>query len=199
MRFSPVLIGIVATACTTTVMAAPMKLPVGLLPSQPTTSDFVINDLTAIQTVILAFNAAVQKVKESGSSRPNVVDVQNAAIEIPSVIKTARLNAEGILVPFEHDDSVPILDELQGVLDALQATAKLLAGTNTNKLLGTYGGVVTASYLGLAKDETSGFTHDLLPKLDISIQSDASAKADSINDLVNKVLESLMSKKRAAR
>ncbi|KAK2035519.1 hypothetical protein LX32DRAFT_633299 [Colletotrichum zoysiae] len=199
MRFSPVLIGLVATACITTVMAAPMKLPVGLLPSQPTTSNFVIEDLTAIKTVILAFNAAVQKVKKSGASTPNVYDVQAAAIEIQGVTKTARLDAKDILDPFNHDESTPISDELQEVLVALQATADLLDGANTNKLLGDYGGVVTAAYLALAKDQTGAFTHDLLPNLDASIQPDARAKADSINDFLNEILKSLTSKKRAPR
>ncbi|KAK2039382.1 hypothetical protein LZ31DRAFT_86782 [Colletotrichum somersetense] len=198
MRFSPVLIGLVATACTTTVMAA-LMLPVGLLPSQPTTSDFVIKDLTAIETAILAFNVAIEKIKKSGTSTLNVEDVQAAAIEIQSVTKTARLNAKDILDPFNHDESTTISDKLQEFLVALQGTADLLARANTNKLLRDYGSVVTAAYLGLAKDQTSAFTHDLLPNLDASIQPDTRAKADSINDSFSEILSSLTSKKRAPR
>jgi len=180
MRFSAIVAGLIATACTT-VLAAPAFLPVGVgvLPSQPTTAEDVTRDMTNLDTSLGNFNKAVQDATAGGTATDGAL---SGAIEYQAITQTARLNSQNILGPFTPDDSAAVVDKLKTLSSDLQDTKTLLANAKAAGLLDSYQGTVIELYLELVSSDTAGYVNTLLPYIDATVKDAATAAAAAINN-----------------
>ncbi|KAK1974185.1 hypothetical protein LZ30DRAFT_608677 [Colletotrichum cereale] len=202
MRFSTLVAGLTATAYAVT--ASPPFLPVGNLPSQPTSARLVDEDMDAITGAAGDLSAAVRDAvnyKNGDLSKgADVLDVvMQKAIAYQGATQTARLNANGIRVAFNPADSAYIAGDLQNeIAPALKTASEVLVGAKKEGVLGvvkTFPGIDGSflwplgfeSYLALVKEDTVSYLKTLLSFLDPSVGPDASAAADSINGYLNAI------------
>jgi len=180
MRFSAIVAGLIATACTR-VLAAPAFLPVGVgvLPSQPTTAEDVTRDMTNLDTSLENFNKAVQDATAGGTAIDGAL---SGAIEYQAITQTARLNTQNILALFTPDDSAAVVDKLKTLSSDLQDTKTLLANAKAAGLLDSYQGTVIELYLELVSSDTAGYVNTLLPYIDATVKDAATAAAAAINN-----------------
>ncbi|EFQ27357.1 hypothetical protein CGRA01v4_04430 [Colletotrichum graminicola] len=196
MRFSTIVTGLIATACTTA-LAAPVFLPVGVLPSQPTTAEDVTRDMTNLETALGGFNKAVQDAIAGGKTGVTGTALDAAlsrAIEYQAITQTARLNSKNIIGPFSPDGSASIVDKLKGLLSALQAGEQLLTDAKAGGVLGTFHGTVIKLYLELTSTDTVGYLKTLLPYIDTSVNNDATSTSTAINESLEDIGDILASK-----
>ncbi|GJC77343.1 hypothetical protein ColLi_00181 [Colletotrichum liriopes] len=201
MRFSTVLASF-ATVCAVSAIPTSMFLPVGNLPSQPTTGSLVLKDLGVLDGAITALSGAVQRVIDFkktaiGNGASILRDVLEKTIAYQIATQTSRLNAQGISGNLSSADSTAIVDKLKNdvaphlktVTDFL-VTAKNagILGINTSLpgfLVNILSPLGLVDYFELLKADTAGFSDALLPYIDPSVLPDATNITSVINNLWN--------------
>ncbi|GKT55982.1 hypothetical protein ColTof4_11607 [Colletotrichum tofieldiae] len=201
MRFSTVLASF-ATVCAVSAIPTSIFLPVGNLPSQPTTSSLVLKDLGVLDGAITALSGAVQRVIDFkktaiGNGVSILRDVLEKTIAYQIATQTSRLNAQGISGNFSSADSTAIVDKLKNdVAPHLKTVTDLLAtaknagilGINTSLpgfLVSILSPLGLVDYFELLKTDTAGFSAALLPYIDPSVLPDATNITSIINNLWN--------------
>ncbi|GKT43557.1 uncharacterized protein ColSpa_03738 [Colletotrichum spaethianum] len=201
MRFSTFLAGFMAV-CAVSAIPTSIFLPVGNLPSQPTTSTLVLKDLDTLNTAITDLGTAVQNIinfkkTNIGNGVTLLTAVLEKTIAYQIATQTARLNAQGIAGTFSLDDSVAVINQLKNVIyPILKIATDLLNTAKTVGALGTNTSIAGSpvnilsplgltNYLELIKTDTAGFTTALLSYIDPTLQPNATAVTNNMNNLLN--------------
>ncbi|KZL64060.1 hypothetical protein CI238_04462 [Colletotrichum incanum] len=201
MRFSTLLASF-TTICAVSARPTSIFLPVGNLPSQPTTGGLVLKDLGALDSAITALSVTVQRIIDFkktnvGNGASILKDVLEKTIAYQIATQTARLNAQGISGTLSSADSTAIVAKLKNdIAPHLKTATDLLTSAKNAGILGINtslpGFLVSIlsplgliDYFDLLKTDTAGFSDALLPYIDPSVQPDATSITSIINNLLN--------------
>lgn len=200
MRYSTILSSL-ATLCVVSALPTSMFLPVGNLPSQPTTGTLVLKDLGiidgAITTLIDSLNRLNFATDNAGNSNANLRQVVENTIAYQITTQTARLDAQGLRGNLSSDDSLAIVNKLTNdITPHLRTATDLFNKAKSSNILGistTLGGLLGSilaplglvNYIDLIRTDTAGLITALLPFIDSTVQGQAISEADVINNLLN--------------
>ncbi|KAJ0158566.1 hypothetical protein CTA2_11311 [Colletotrichum tanaceti] len=204
MRYSTILSSL-ATLCVVSALPTSLFLPVGNLPSQPTTGTLILRDLVAldgaISTLAGSLNTLDFSTDNAGNKDATLRQVLVNTIAYQITTQTARLNAQGITAKLSSADSLAIVNKLTNdITPHLKTVTDLLSRAKSSSILGFsttlggfLGGVLSplglVNYLDLIQTDTAGLITALLPFIDSTLQDQAISEAEVINNLLSATLD----------
>ncbi|WQF78810.1 hypothetical protein CDEST_03824 [Colletotrichum destructivum] len=198
MRYSTILSSL-ATLCAVSALPTSIFLPVGNLPSQPTTGTQVLKDLNiidgAITILIGTLNSLNFSTDNAGNDIGNVQKVLKETIDLQTFTQTGRLDAQGLRANLSSADSLAIVNKLTNdITPHLRTATDLLSKAKSSSILGTtLGGLLGSilaplglvNYIDLLRTDMAGLITAILPFIDSTVQGQALSEADVINNLLN--------------